>query len=245
MSIFNRGDVSLYYEESGPSDGYPVLLIAPGGMRSRVSFWHGSPFDPTVELAAGFRVIAMDQRNAGNSRAPIGEADSWSVYRDDQLALLDHLGIARCHIMGGCIGCSYCLALLEAAPERPTAAVLQNPIGISNGNRPAFRDMFDDWANELQRQRPEIDAAQLRAFGKRMFGGEFVFSVSREVVRQCRAPLLVLAGDDNFHPTATAAEIARLAPRAELLLTWKTPDVVPETVKRVRSFLQAHTPSRS
>jgi pimeloyl-ACP methyl ester carboxylesterase len=242
VPLFERKDVTLYYEEFGLPNGYPVLLIAPGGMRSHGEFWHRSPFDPTVELAADFRVIAMDQRNAGRSRAPIGDDDSWPTYQADQLALLDHLGIARCHLMGGCIGCSYGLGLLEAAPERVTAAVLQNPIGLSNGNRDAFRGMFDEWANELHQQRPEIAASRLQAFGERMFGGEFVFSVSREFVRSCRAPLLVLAGDDNFHPTATAQEIAALAPRAELLLTWKTPDVVGETVRRVRTFLRENSP---
>jgi hypothetical protein len=77
-----------------------------------------------------------------------------------------------------------------------------------------------------------------------MFGAgqDFVFSVTRDFVRGCRTPLLVLAGDDNFHPTAIAREIAELAPDAELVLAWKTPDVVGETVKRVRAFLQAHTP---
>jgi pimeloyl-ACP methyl ester carboxylesterase len=241
MPTFDKGNVSLYYEEFGPPTGYPVLLIAPGGMRSRVDFWHRSPFDPTVELAKEQRVIAMDQRNAGRSRAPIGDDDDWSAYRDDQLALLDHLGIGRCHLMGGCIGCSYALALIQAAPERVSAAVLQNPIGLSDGNRPAFRGMFDEWAAELRQQRPEIDPARLRALGERMFGGEFVFSVSREFARTCPAPLLVLAGDDNFHPTAIAREIADLAPRAALVLTWKTPDVVRQTVERVRTFLQTYT----
>jgi pimeloyl-ACP methyl ester carboxylesterase len=243
VPTFERGDVSLYYEEFGKPTAYPVLLIAPGGMRSQVDFWHRSPFDPTVELAVDFRVIAMDQRNAGRSRGPVGADDGWATYRDDQRALLDHLGIGRAHLMGGCIGCSYALAVLEAAPERVTAAVLQNPIGLSNGNRPAFQAMFDEWANELRQQRTEIEESRLRALGERMFGGEFVFSVSRMFVRGCPAPLLVLAGDDNFHPTATACEIAELAPRAELALTWKTPEVVGKTVSRVRSFLQAQTPA--
>jgi pimeloyl-ACP methyl ester carboxylesterase len=243
MPVFDRGRVSIYYEEFGSPDAYPVLLIAPGGMRSHGGFWHRSPFDPTVELAGDFRVIAMDQRNAGRSRAPVGAGDGWSTYRDDQLALLDHLRIERCHVMGGCIGCSYGLALVEAAPERITAAVLQNPIGLSNGNRSAFEGMFDEWADELLRQRPDLSAEDLRAFGERIFGGEFVFSVSRDAIQACQTPLLVLAGDDNFHPTATAEEIAELAPQADLVLTWKTPDVIGDTVKRVREFLLTNTPA--
>jgi pimeloyl-ACP methyl ester carboxylesterase len=232
-----RGDVSLYYEEYG--SGYPLLLIAPGGMRSMIDFWRRMPFDPTAELAASFRVIAMDQRNAGRSRAPVAAGDGWTTYTADQRALLDHLGIERCHIMGGCIGSSYCLGLIQAAPERISAAVLQNPIGLSNGNREAFRGMFDEWGAELQQQgHPGASEAALRSFRENMFGGEFVFTVSRDFVRGCATPLLVLAGNDNFHPTATAREIADLAPNAELLLTWATPDVVGETVQRIRAFLQ-------
>ncbi|HEX5506610.1 MAG TPA: alpha/beta hydrolase [Thermomicrobiales bacterium] len=241
MPIFTSGDVSLHYEEYGA--GYPLLLFAPGGMRSTIDFWHGSPFDPTAEFAGDFRVIAMDQRNAGSSRAPL-DGNDWATYTADHLALLDHLGIARCHIMGGCIGSSYCLGLIQAAPERVSAAVLQNPIGLSpsGDNREDFLRMFDEWAAELRRERPDANDATLPPFRDRMFGGDFVFSVSRDFARACPAPLLVLAGDDNFHPTATAREIVTLAPRAELLLAWKTPDVVGDTVKRVRAFLQAHMP---
>src|SRR6202521_4261269 len=102
MPSFEHGDASIYYEEYG--SGYPLLLFAPGGMRSRIEFWHTSAFDPTVEFASDFRVIAMDQRNAGQSRAPIRAGDNWQTYASDQLALLDHLRIQKAHIMGGCIG---------------------------------------------------------------------------------------------------------------------------------------------
>lgn len=239
MPTFARGAATIYYEEHGA--GYPLVLFAPGGMRSRIDFWRQSPFDPLVALSDQFRVIALDQRNAGQSRAPIGD-DDWSTYTADHLALLDHLGIDRCHLLGGCIGSSYCLGLIRAAPARVGAAILQNPIGLSNGNREEFRRMFAEWAAEIAPDHPEADAATLQAFGERLFGGEFVFSVPRNAVRTCPVPLLVLAGDDNFHPTATAREIAELAPQAELVLTWRTPDVIEETVQRVRDFLSAHTP---
>src|SRR3984893_13306337 len=143
MPTFKRGDVSIHFEEFG--SGYPVLLFAPGGMRSSIEFWHKSQFDPTVEFAANFRVIAMDQRNAGQSRGPVSAADGWHTYAADHIALLDHLGIKRCHTMGGCIGSTYCLSLIKEAPDRVSAAVLQNPIGLHE-NQDAFREMFDGWA---------------------------------------------------------------------------------------------------
>ena len=69
MPFFERGDVKLYYEIHG--EGFPVLLFAPGGMRSAVSFWDKSEFRAISELSSDFRVIALDQRNAGQSFAPV------------------------------------------------------------------------------------------------------------------------------------------------------------------------------
>lgn len=242
MPTFTRGDVSLYYEEYGA--GYPILLFAPGGMRSSFEFWSKSPFDPTKELASSFRVIAMDQRNAGKSTAPVTAADGWETYARDHLALLDHLGIKQCHVMGGCIGSSYCLGLIKLAPERVSAAVLQNPIGLSARNRELFFAMFDGWGKALQAERPKLDDASLRQFRDRMYGGDFVFNVSREFVRSCKTPMLILCGSDDYHPTETSKEIAALAPNSELIETWKTPDLIGATVKRVREFLTSHTPAK-
>ena len=243
MPTFTRGDVSLHYEEHG--SGYPLILFAPGGMRSNVEFWKQSPFDPTVEFAGDFRVIAMDQRNAGRSRAPISPSDGWDTYASDHLALMDHLGIRQCHVMGGCIGSSYCLGAIKAAPDRISAAVLQNPIGLTPQNRELFYGMFDDWAKALKRERPDLDEKAFAAFRERMYGGDFVFNVSRDFVRLLKTPLLILCGSDDFHPTPTSEEIAKLAPNAELIRSWKTPEVVRAAVERVREFLKALRPRSS
>src|ERR1700739_3233454 len=98
MPTFEHGNASIYYEEFG--SGYPVLLLAPGGLNSAVELWHRSTWDPTLELAKSFRVSAMDQRNAGHSHAPITGDEGWPTYAGDQAALLDHLGIETAHIMG-------------------------------------------------------------------------------------------------------------------------------------------------
>jgi pimeloyl-ACP methyl ester carboxylesterase len=239
MPTFKRDDVSIYYEEYGT--GYPILLFAPGGMRSSIEFWANSPFDPTKELAANFRVIAMDQRNAGKSSGPITADDGWDTYTGDHIALLDHLGIKQCHLMGGCIGGSYSLGVIKAAPQRVSAAVLQNPIGLSPRNREMFYNMFDTWADGFKVKRG-LDDASLRQFRDRMYGTDFVFNVTREFVRSCKTPMLILCGNDDYHPKETSKEIAALAPNAELIEHWKASDVIGATVKRVREFLLSHTP---
>jgi len=239
MPTFKRDDVSIYYEEYGT--GYPILLFAPGGMRSSIEFWANSPFDPTKELAANFRVIAMDQRNAGKSSGPITAEDGWDTYTGDHIALLDHLGIKQCQMMGGCIGGSYSLGLIKAEPQRVSAAVLQNPIGLSPRNREMFYNMFDTWADGFKVKRG-LDDASLRQFRDRMYGTDFVFNVTREFVRSCKTPMLILCGNDDYHPKETSKEIAALAPNAELVENWKASDVIGATVKRVREFLLSHTP---
>ena len=242
MPTFKRNNISIYYEEFG--SGFPLLLFAPGGMRSSIEFWRQSPFDPIVEFASDFRVIAMDQRNAGKSVAPITASDGWHSYTGDHLALLDYLRIDKCHIMGGCIGGPYDLSLMQAAPNRIASAVLQQPIGLSPANRGLFFQMFDTWAQALREARPDLDAAAFEPFRERMYGGDFVFSVTREFVKSCRIPMLVLCGNDDYHPTEISTEIARLAPNAQIIMNWRTPDVVRDAVARVREFLRANTPSK-
>ena len=121
----------LHYEVHG--SGYPVLLFAPGFLSSRIERWSTNParpgapqdwLDPIAELAADFRLVALDVRNAGKSRATITAQDDWSSYTGDHLALLDHLGIERCHVMGACIGVSFALALAAARPGLVSALVL-------------------------------------------------------------------------------------------------------------------------
>jgi len=240
MPSFSYDDIDIHYTERG--EGFPVLTFAPGGMRSADAFWKNSPWNPMAELSGDFRVISMDQRNAGKSTAPVSPDDGWQNYTADQLALLDHLEIERAHLVGGCIGGPFCLGVMQAAPERIASAVLQQPIGFSGSNREAFYEMFDSWASELASQHPDMTQEDWQSFRSNMYDGDFVFNVDRDFVRGCNTPILVLLGNDLYHPETTSREIAELAPRAELVEHWKEPEIVPETVKRVRSFLASHTP---
>jgi pimeloyl-ACP methyl ester carboxylesterase len=240
MPTFTRGEVRIQYEVHG--NGYPLLLLAPGGMRSSMVFWTRTPFNPVVELREHFRVIEMDQRNAGASRAPVSATDGWHTYTSDQLALLDELGVERCHVMGGCIGGAFALALVEAAPTRVSAAVLQQPIGNSGTNRETFHVMVEGWAQELLRDRSDVTREALDGLESNFYDRDFVYSVTREQVARCPVPLLVLRGNDEYHPSETSEEIARIAPRAELIPKWKTGDDVGHAVSRVRAFLLENTP---
>jgi pimeloyl-ACP methyl ester carboxylesterase len=142
-------------------------------------------------------------------------------------------------VIGGCIGGPYCIGLMQAAPDRVAAAVLQQTIGASD-NRQAFYEMFDGWAREIAADHPVANAETWRAFRSRMYDGDFLFNVDRDFIRGCEIPMLVLMGDDLYHPQTTSREVAALAPNAELVERWKEADLVRATVTRVRNFLEAN-----
>jgi len=246
MPVFTRGAVEIHYEEFGK--GFPVLLFAPGGLRSSIPWWHANPdgpprpwMDPTIVLAKNYRVIAMDQRNAGQSRAPITASDGWNSYADDHIALLDHLGCPRAHLMGGCIGSSFALTLCKRVPQRIASAVLQNPIGFDN-NRHVFGETFKGWGAAMRERDPGLTQETLDAFFNNMFGGDFAFSVTRDDVKSCTVPLLDMPGDDPPHPKVVGEEIGALAPRVEILRAWKGPEHLGIAINVVTAFLQRHTP---
>lgn len=241
MAQFERDGTTIYYEEHGR--GFPLLLIAPGGMHSTVEMWSRAAINPLALYGDDFRLIAMDQRNAGRSTGPLDVADPWGSFAADQLSLLDHLGVDAFHVMGCCIGGSYVLKLIDEAPERVAAAVLQQPIGVVGHNAHLFDGMWRTWGAGLVEDRPDIDAATVEAFGKRMWDGDFVISVPAQSLASYATPMLVLPGIDDFHPTATGREIAALAPHARVLEPWKdTPQHVEEAAEAVRQFLIGHTP---
>lgn len=239
MATFQNGTTVLHYESHG--SGFPVLLFAPGGMRSAASYWQHAEWNPISALSPHFRVIAMDQRNAGRSTAQISAEDGWHTYTGDHIALLDHLEIDKVHLLGGCIGGPYCMGVIERAAERVAAAVLQQSIGNDGHNRELFFAMFDQWADGLRPTMPSVSDETWASFRANMFDKPFLYNVSREFVAACQTPLLVLMGDDAHHPQSISREIAELAPNARLVPRWKDPGA-DGTVQTVVEFLQQHTP---
>ncbi|HEV8144203.1 MAG TPA: alpha/beta hydrolase [Methylomirabilota bacterium] len=240
-SVEHRG-ATIYYEEFG--QGFPILTFAPAGLQSTIAVWSqpSAPINPTTELAKNFRVIAMDQRNAGGqSRAPITAQDSWDTFTADHIALLDHLKIDRCHLYGQCIGGSFILNLLKTQPDRVASAVLAQPIGRV-GAMPAARSArFEAWAESLK-DHPEATPPVLDAFYQTLYGPGFVYCVDRAFVSTCTTPCLVLAGNDEAHPLPISEELAKLLPNCEFIREWKTGDALTSARARVKEFLSKHTP---
>ena len=240
MATFKRDQITLNYETYG--SGFPVLLFAPGGMRSAMSFWQGSPWNPIETLQNDFQVVAMDQRNAGSSTAPVSADDGWETYTQDHVALLDHLGIEQCHVLGGCIGGPYCFGVIKAIPDRICSAVLQQSIGVEN-NQALFFEMFDQWADAIKSSHPEASTEDWESFRSNMFEQEFVYNVDREFVRNIETPLFVLMGSDAYHPESISREIAAIARNATLIESWQNPEK-DGTVEKVLGFLRENTPDQ-
>ena len=138
MPSFEHHGANIYYEEFG--EGFPILTFAPAGLQSVIGVWSqpSAPINPTTEFADKFRVIAMDQRNAGGrSRAPITAQDGWDSYTADHIALLDHLRIDRCHLYGQCIGGSFILNLIKQHPSACRARCWRSRSAASARWRPA------------------------------------------------------------------------------------------------------------
>src|SRR5665213_770851 len=241
MSSFDRNGVSIHYEEHG--SGFPLLLLAPGGLDSTIDFWPRAALNPLEAYADDFHLIAMDQRNAGTSTGPFERADPWGAFVGDQLALMDHLGIDRFSVMGCCIGCSYALKMSALAPERLVAAVLEQPIGVTDENRDTWLTNRRAWVSKLVSNRPDLDEETGEAFGAAMWtGGEFVVSVSRTFVESCPTPLMVLPGVDMMHPYDIGLEVGAIAPDAVTIDPWKDPPAALTTAtNEVRQFLLDHS----
>jgi pimeloyl-ACP methyl ester carboxylesterase len=250
MSFYEKGPVRIHYEEAG--SGYPLLVIAGGGLNSTIAGLSAahSPYNPINEFKNEYRVIAADLRNAngGQSSGPVEIDRPWDSYTDDHLGLMDHLGIDKFMVHGFCIGGPFIWNMLKRAPNRVVAAVLAQP----SGSRPEMRDLFYDnnmkgWLPELVKRRADVTAEHAEKFLTRMYrtDADFVFTVKRDFVKQCKTPVLVLPDDIPAHPYAVAMETAMLAPNAEVsMFPWKEPkERVPLAVRQVRSFLRAHRPA--
>ncbi len=249
MPFYEKGAVRIRYEDHGGA-GFPLLLIAGGGLNSNISYFtEGAPFNPIAEFKNDYRCIAMDLRNAngGQSSGPLEIERPWDAHTDDQLGLMDHLGIKQFMVMGFCIGGPFIWNLLQRAPTHIVAGVLAQP----SGSRPEKRDLFYDnnmkgWGPPLCARRPDITMATVDKFLTRMYrtNPDFVFTVTRDFVRACQTPILVLPDDVPSHPYAVAMESVMLSPRSEVsLFPWKEPkELIPPVVRQVRSFMRAHRP---
>jgi pimeloyl-ACP methyl ester carboxylesterase len=246
--FYEKGPVRIHYDEAG--SGFPLLLIAGGGLNSTLAGLRTSPFNPIEEFSNEYRCIFADLRNAppGQSTGPLEVDRPWDAHTDDHLGLMDHLGVDRFMVLGFCIGGPFIWNLIKRAPNRVVAAVPAQPVGF----RPEAPTLLYDnsmkgWGPELVKKRPDITMEMVDRYLTRMYrtNPDFVFTVTRDFVRACQTPVLVLPDDVPAHPLAVAMECVMLAPKSEVsIYPWKEPPTrIPLAVRQIRSFLRAHRPA--
>ena len=209
----------------------------------------GNPFNTIEAFKGEFRCVYADLRNsAGESTGPLEIERPWDSYADDHIGLMDHLGIDKFMVLGFCIAGPFIWNLIKRAPNRVVAAVPAQPVGF----RPElpnslYESQATGWGAPLVKRRPEITTQMADQFLNRMFrtNPDFVFTVTRDFVKTCQTPVLVLPDDTAGHSLAVAVESAMLAPKGQLsMYPWKdTPEKIPLAVRHVRSFLLSNRPA--
>lgn len=248
MPIYEKGPVRIRYEEAG--SGFPLLIIPGGGLNATIGYVTGTaPFNAMAELADRYRCICLDLRNAydGQSSGPLEIDRPWDSHTDDQLGLMDHLGIREFFYMGYCIGGCFAGKLLQRAPQRVVAAVFCQTVG----HRPEDPDVMvrhsqQNWLADFRARRPEVSSETIEKYLHSLWRvqPDFLYSVPRSFIAACRTPILVLPDDTPSHPLPTSIDVASLAPDAEItVFPWREPaDLKARTINRVRTFLKSHTP---
>jgi len=249
MPFYERRDVRIYYEEVGT--GFPLLIIPGGGLNSSIeSLDTDVPFNPMRMYGNDFRCISADLRNAafGQSSGPLEIERPWDAYSDDQLGLMDHLGIQEFMIMGFCIGGPMIHNLIRLVPDRVVAAAMMQPSGFSPEHPDLFyQNNIKRWAPHLNKKLGSVTESEIHDFLTSMYTerADFVFTVSREFVNRIKTPLLIAPDNVPPHPYDVAIEVASLAPYSELtIFPWKdSQHNIDRVVEHARTFLKEHQPN--
>lgn len=122
--------IETRYEVIG--EGPPILMYAPGGFDATIDKWRTQSIYAKVRLLDHLpkkhRCIVFDRRECGESGGRV-EAVTWAHYAKQGKLLLEHLGIERAHIMGGCMGVSCVMAFAVAYPKATLSMLCWWPVG--------------------------------------------------------------------------------------------------------------------
>jgi pimeloyl-ACP methyl ester carboxylesterase len=122
--------IATRYEMVG--SGPPLLMFSPGGFGATMGNWRTQGIYRRLRLLdvlpEHYTCIVFDRRESGESGGRV-ERLRWESYAAQGLGLLDHLGVERAHLMGGCVGCSIVTTLAVAHPSRVAGMVLYSPAG--------------------------------------------------------------------------------------------------------------------
>ena len=130
MATANIAGIETRYEILG--SGPPLLMYAPGGFDATVEKWSTLNVYARIKLLEHlprqYTCIAFDRRECGQSGGRV-EPVTWGHFVEQGKGLLDHLGIQRAHLIGGCMGCSCAIAFAAKHPDVVASMILWWPVG--------------------------------------------------------------------------------------------------------------------
>jgi pimeloyl-ACP methyl ester carboxylesterase len=177
-------DISTRYVTLG--SGPPILMYAPGGFDATVEKWSELGIYAKIRLLdhlpKHFTCILFDRRECGQSSGRV-ERLTWMHYVSQGKGLLDHLGIKRAHIMGGCMGCSPVAAFGVAHPQMTLSMVLFWPVGGAK-YRISSHQRFAEHLAFVQRHGlaavVELVGKEGKPFGSDPRGGPWASTIKRD-----------------------------------------------------------------
>lgn len=218
------GDMKMYYEVHGT--GEPILFIHGGGGSVQRSW----PKAYVSELSRRFMVIMADSRGHGNSTEGTGPA-TFGRAASDAVRLLDHLGIARAHIVGHSAGAIVGLHLLIDYPDRVrTATLLAGAYHVDNYRPEAFADLRRELETLIRGEKIESrlssrPVSTLKKLQSAWLTGPMFTLRGLETIS--RPTLIVSAGQDVFFAPAVAEDMHAHIKGSELI-------AFPEATHRVQ-----------
>ena len=208
------GDVQMYYEVQGTGD--PILFIHGGGGSVHASW----PTEYAGDLSRNFMVIMADSRGQGSSTDGAGPI-TFGRIASDAIRLLDHLGVARAHVVGHSSGAIAGLHLLVDFPDRiKTATLLAGAYHVDNYRPDAYADMKRELETLIRGDKIESRLASaplpvLKKFESAWLTGPYFTLRVLEMIR--RPTLIVSAGRDTFFAPAVAADMHAHIEGSELI----------------------------
>jgi pimeloyl-ACP methyl ester carboxylesterase len=122
--------INTRFEVTG--SGPPLLMFSPGGFNATFENWTTLGIYRRLNLldhlSEHYTCIMFDRRESGLSGGRV-ERTTWHDYASQGRELLDHLGVERAHLIGGCAGCSVVAAFGVAYPARVAGMVMFSPAG--------------------------------------------------------------------------------------------------------------------
>jgi len=157
------------------------------------------------------------------------------------MRLMDHPGINQFLFIGYCIGGCFAGKLMQRASDRVVGAVFCQSVGYRPEDpHVMYRHSMENWAPDFMKRRPDVSADTIEKYMHDLYAvqPDFLYSGSRDFVRNCETPILVLPDDIPSHPLQTSIDVASLAPNAEITVfpLRDPPELKARTVNRVRTF---------